>query len=95
VLELRLLLGELMALGLHGVDLGLGGGLAGQGLPRQLLVALRQRRLVWGDALAGGLIGHRFAQEARGGCGGPRYRGPDYAGCRWRFGGGLGAGEGV
>src|SRR6516165_6553680 len=45
VLELLLLFGKLLALRFHAVDLGLGGGLAGQGLARQILPALRQRRL--------------------------------------------------
>ena len=43
--ELLLLLGELLVLGLHGVDLGLGGGLAGERLFRQILLALGERRL--------------------------------------------------
>ncbi len=44
VLKLLLLLGELLMLGLHRIDLALGSSLAGQGLPRQILPALRQRR---------------------------------------------------
>ncbi len=45
LLEFLLLLGELLVLRLQPVDLLLGGGLAGQGLPRQVLLALGQRRL--------------------------------------------------
>src|SRR5664280_2255682 len=45
VLELLLLLGELLVLGLHGVDLGLGRGLAGESLLRQILLTLGERSL--------------------------------------------------
>ena len=45
LLQLVLLLGELLVLRLHRVDLGLSGGLAVQRLPGQVFLALSQRRL--------------------------------------------------
>ena len=43
MLELLLLLGELLVLRFHPVDLGLGGGLTGESFPGQLLVPLGER----------------------------------------------------
>jgi hypothetical protein len=45
LLHLLLLLGQLLVLRFHRIDLGLGGGLAGERLPGQVFPALRQRRL--------------------------------------------------
>src|SRR5579859_3304889 len=56
VLQLLLLRAELLALRLQGVDLGLGGGLARQRLPRQLLLALAERSLrLVGEVVHGAL----------------------------------------
>ena len=54
--------GELLMLGLHLIDLSLGGGLAGQGLPGQILPALGQRRRCLTLEVVNGMLELLFLQ---------------------------------